>query len=179
MLQPRFAKHAPEYKNKRHSPATVVKSILIEVKKDGKPLHRKGAKGAKKIMAEEKDKIDLLSKKIIGAAIDVHKALGPGLLESAYEECLCCELGLTGIEFKRQVALPVTYKTTKLDCGYRLDIVEEKVIILELKAIERILPIHEAQLLAYLKLSDIRLGILLNFNVPFMRNGIRRIVHGF
>jgi GxxExxY protein len=129
-------------------------------------------------MNEEKTVIDTLSNRIIGSAIEVHKTLGPGLLESAYEECLCCELGIVGIEFERQISLPVTYKNTKLDCGYRLDVVVEKAIILELKAVETLLPIHEAQLLTYLKLSGIRLGMLLNFNVPYMKNGIKRMVLG-
>jgi GxxExxY protein len=129
-------------------------------------------------MIKTKEEIDTLSNRIIGAAIEVHKILGPGLLETAYEECLCCELGNIGILYERQAPLPVVYKNTRLDCGYRLDIVVEKAIILELKAIEAIAPIHEAQILTYLKLSGIKLGMLLNFNVPYMKNGIRRIVNG-
>ena len=115
-----------------------------------------------------------LSREIIGAAIEVHKQLGPGLLESAYEECLCHELHLRGLAFQRQAPLPVTYKGLKLDCGYQLDLVVEDAVVLELKALEKILPVHEAQLLTYLKLSGHRLGFLLNFNVPLMRDGISR-----
>jgi GxxExxY protein len=121
--------------------------------------------------------INNLSSTIIGAAIEVHKTLGPGLLESAYEECLCHELSLRGVSFERQKPLPVEYKGTKLDCGYRLDIIVENTIILELKSCEKIEPIHKAQLLTYLKLSGLHLGLLLNFNLPVMRDGIIRIVN--
>ena len=121
--------------------------------------------------------INNLSSTIIGAAIEVHKTLGPGLLESAYEECLCHELSLRGVSFERQKTLSVEYKGKKLDCGYRLDIIVENTIILELKSCEKIEPIHKAQLLTYLKLSGLHLGLLLNFNVPVMRDGIIRIVN--
>tara|TARA_B100000315_G_scaffold257520_1_gene306635 strand:- start:2012 stop:2392 length:381 start_codon:yes stop_codon:yes gene_type:complete len=122
-------------------------------------------------------KEDKYSKETIGAAIEVHRHLGPGLLESAYEECLCRELALRNISFEREKPLAVLYKDVKMDCGYRLDILVEGLVILELKATNRIEPIHEAQLLTYLKLSKLKLGILLNFNVPIMRNGIKRIVN--
>ena len=121
---------------------------------------------------------DTFSKEVIGAAIEVHRYLGPGLLESAYEECLCRELAIRGITFERQKPLAVSYKGVKLDCGYRLDIVVGGLVILELKAIEKVDPIHEAQLLTYLKLSDLKLGILINFNVPILKDGIKRIVNG-
>jgi GxxExxY protein len=121
--------------------------------------------------------INKLSSEIIRAAIEVHKALGPGLLESAYERCLCHELNLRGLSHKSQQPLDVRYKGIKLDCGYRLDIVVEDKIILELKSCEKIEPIHKAQLLTYLKLSGIKLGLLLNFNVTLMRDGIVRIVN--
>ncbi|MBL7173976.1 MAG: GxxExxY protein [Desulfobacteraceae bacterium] len=121
--------------------------------------------------------INQLSSKIIGAAIEVHKALGPGLLESAYEECLSYELGLRYLSLERQKPLASIYKGKKLDCGYRLDLVVEKAIILELKSCEKIEEIHKAQLLTYLKLSGLKLGLLLNFNVPVMRDGIVRIVN--
>jgi GxxExxY protein len=121
--------------------------------------------------------INALSSKIIGAAIEVHKALGPGLLESAYEECLCHELGLRDLSFERQKSLPVIYKGTRLDCGYRLDVVVEKAIILELKSCERIEPIHKAQLLTYLKLADLRPRLLMNFNSAALKDGIVRIVN--
>ncbi len=118
-----------------------------------------------------------ISHKVVGAAIEVHRHLGPGLLESAYEECLCHELKLRGLSFERQKELAVCYKGSHLDCGYRLDIVVEGVVILELKSVKKFEPIHEAQLLTYLKLSKLKLGLLLNFNVPLMRDGIQRIVN--
>ena len=120
-----------------------------------------------------------LSSKIIGAAIEVHKTLGPGLLESAYEECLCHELSIQGLLFEKQKPLSVDYKGKKLDCGYRMDIVVEKEVIIELKSCEKIEPIHKAQLLTYLKLSGLNLGLILNFNVPLMRDGIVRIVNEY
>ena len=118
-----------------------------------------------------------LSSRIIGAAIEVHKNLGPGLLESAYEECLCHKLSIQGLLFEKQKPLSIDYKGKKLDCGYRLDIVVEKSVIIELKSCEKIEPIHKAQLLTYLKLSELNLGLILNFNVPLMRDGIVRIVN--
>lgn len=121
--------------------------------------------------------INKLSSKVIGAAIDVHKVLGPGLLESAYERCMCHELTLRGLGFGSQKPLAVSYKGQSLDCGYRLDIVVEDRIIVELKSCEAIEPIHKAQLLTYLKLAGFQLGLLLNFNVTVMRDGIARIVN--
>ena len=118
-----------------------------------------------------------LSNKIIGAAIEVHKVLGPGLLESAYEECLCRELDLNGITFERQKSLPVNYKGTHLDCGYRLDILVESCVIVELKCVETFVPIHIAQLLTYLKLTNLKLGLLINFNVPVLKDGIKRVIN--
>ena len=123
--------------------------------------------------------INQLTGKVIGAAIEVHKALGPGLLESTYEECLCHELQLGKIAYERQKPLPIEYKGVRLDCGYRLDLLVQGKIILELKACEKIDPIHEAQLLTYLKLTGLNVGLLLNFNVPVMRDGIVRIVNEF
>ena len=120
-----------------------------------------------------------LTEKIIGAAIEVHKALGPGLLESAYEACLCHELRLRSVPFERQIALPVEYKGVKLDCGYRLDLLVAKVVVVELKAVERIEAIHEAQLLTYLKLGGWTVGLLINFNVSILKNGIKRIVNNY
>ena len=119
-----------------------------------------------------------LSNKIVGAAIEVHRSLGPGLLESTYEECLCHELFLNQIPFDRQVVMPVVYKGIQLDCGYRADIIVDKKVILELKSVAEIQPIHKAQLLTYLKLSGLKLGILLNFNVVLMKDGINRFVRG-
>lgn len=121
--------------------------------------------------------INQITEKIIGAAIEIHKTLGPGLLESAYEECLCYELSRARISFRRQVDLPVSYKEVKLDCGYRIDLLVEEEVIIELKTVERLLPIHEAQLLTYLKMLDKRLGLLVNFNVPVLRDGIKRIAN--
>ena len=119
---------------------------------------------------------DVLTDQIIGLAIEVHRHLGPGLLESAYEECLCYELNENGIAFKRQVPLPVVYKSVRLDCGYRIDLVVENRLILELKATERLLPIHEAQVLTYMRLSGFSTGLLLNFNTPVLKDGIRRLM---
>jgi GxxExxY protein len=122
-------------------------------------------------------KIDInnLTGKVIGAAIEVHKALGSGLLESAYEECLCHEFKLRHFSFERQKELPIEYKGVKLDCGYRLDIVVWSKIILELKSCSELQPIHEAQLLTYLKLTGLKVGLLINFNVPVLKEGIKRL----
>jgi GxxExxY protein len=117
-----------------------------------------------------------LTERVIGLAIEVHRHLGPGLLELAYEECLSFELQLSGIECRRQVALPVTYKDVRLDCGYRMDIDAERRLIIEVKAVERILPIHEAQILTYLRLSRLRVALLINFNSIVLKNGLRRFV---
>ena len=118
-----------------------------------------------------------LTEKIIGAAIEVHRTLGPGLLESAYEECLCHELHLRGLSFQKQVPLPVSYKGVNLDCGYRVDVIVEDAVVLELKCIEHVLPVHEAQLLTYLKLLNKRVGLILNFYVAaLVRGGIVRKV---
>ena len=117
-----------------------------------------------------------LTEIIIGSAIEVHKHLGPGLLESAYEECLCHELKLQGQNIERQKALPLEYKGINLDCGYRMDIVIENKVIVELKCVERILPVHEAQLLTYLKLAKIKTGLIINFNSSLLKDGIKRMV---
>jgi len=117
-----------------------------------------------------------LTGEIRGAAIEVHKEMGPGLLESAYEECLCRELSIRKMSSQRQVPLPVTYKGVKLDCGYRLDIVVEEKVVLELKSVKELEPIHEAQLLTYLRLSGKKVGLLMNFNTPLMKDGIVRLV---
>ena len=127
---------------------------------------------------DTKEKANALSREVIGAAIEVHKALGPGLLESAYEECLCQELKIRGIPFERQVELPIEYKGIKLSAGYRMDIVADNLLVLELKSVENLLTIHEAQLITYLRLSKIWLGLLINFNVPILKEGIKRRVQG-
>ena len=121
--------------------------------------------------------INQLTGEIIGAAIEVHKTLGPGLLESAYEECLCRELSLRGFSYERQKEVPVKYKGVRLDCGYRLDIVVSESVVLELKACDRLERIHQAQLLTYLKLTGIKYGLLINFNVPVLKDGIKRMVN--
>ena len=117
-----------------------------------------------------------LTEAIIAAAIEVHREMGPGLLESSYRICLCRELTLRGIEFKPEVPIPITYKGAKLDAGYRIDLLVADTVIVELKAIEKILPVHEAQLLTYMKLRGKRVGLLINFNVPLLKQGITRRV---
>lgn len=117
-----------------------------------------------------------LTRSIISAAIDVHRVLGPGLLESAYQACLSRELQLHDLRFRQQVELPLIYKDVKLDCGYRIDFIVEDKVVLELKAVEGILPVHQAQFLTYLRLSGLRIGLLINFNVPVLKAGIRRRV---
>ena len=119
---------------------------------------------------------DLLTERVIGLAIDVHRQLGPGLLESAYEDCLRCELAQANLAFRRQVALPVVYKSERLDCSYRLDVVVEGRVVLELKTVERLMPIHETQMITYLRLSGIPIGLLLNFNSVVLKHGIRRLM---
>lgn len=120
--------------------------------------------------------IEELGSSIIGAAIKVHKVLGPGLLESAYQKCLEYELRKTGLRVECELALPVQYESLQIDAGYRIDMLIEGLIIIENKAVERLLPIHEAQLLTYLKMKGCRLGYLLNWNVPILRAGIKRMV---
>ncbi len=115
-----------------------------------------------------------ITQHVIGAAIEVHRQLGPGLLESAYEECLCHELALRKITFERQKPIPLVYKEVKLDCGYRLDLLVEERIVVELKSVDGLGPIHEAIVLTYLKLSGHKLGLLINFNVPLLKDGIKR-----
>jgi len=140
------------------------------MQRKGNMLNRGGA---------ETQRENQLTEKIIGCAIEVHKALGPGLLESAYEECFCYELAQTGFTFRRQVPLPVVYKGVTLDCGYRIDVLINDLIVVELKTVEKLLPIHDAQLLTYLKLYRRPLGLLLNFNVPVLKDGIKRLVNQF
>jgi len=119
---------------------------------------------------------DDLSNKVLGCAIEVHRELGPGLLESAYEQCLAYELNQARIPFRLQVGLPVEYKQTKLDCGYRIDLLVEDKLIVELKTVDQLLKIHEAQVLTYMKLAKMKVGLLSNFNVPMLRKGIKRLV---
>jgi len=118
-----------------------------------------------------------LSHRVIGCALEVHKALGPGLLESSYEHCLAHELSLAGVPFRLQHPLPVSYKGVLLDCGYRVDVFVDERLIVELKRVEKVQSIHEAQLLTYMKLAKVRIGLLMNFNVMVLRDGIKRMVH--
>lgn len=117
-----------------------------------------------------------ISKQVVVACVEVHRALGPGLLESAYEECLCHELASLGVPFERQKPIPLAYKGVKLDCGFRLDLLVDGRVVVEIKAVDALLPIHRAQLLTYLRLSGIWLGLLANFNSYSMREGIQRLV---
>jgi len=115
------------------------------------------------------------SERVIGACIEVHRCLGPGLLESAYEHCLAHEFGLSRLSFERQIELPVAYKSIKLDCGYRLDFIVQGELIVEIKAVARLLPVHEAQLITYLKLTGLTTGLLVNFHAETLRRGLRRL----
>ena len=123
--------------------------------------------------------INEITDRVIGAAIEVHRHLGPGLLESAYEECLCFEFSRAGLRFERQVPLPVEYKGLRLDCAYRLDLLVEGSVLVELKAIEDVLPIHRAQVLTYLRAAQKPVGLLINFNVEILNNGLSRIVNDY
>lgn len=135
------------------------------------PIHHKGTK-------DTKDSVGDGTFEIVGAVIEVHRQLGPGLLESADETCLSRELLLRGIPVQRQVPLPVVYRGLRLDCGYRLDFVVSQSIIVEVKALKKVLPIHRSQVLTYLRLTGYRLGLLINFNVEVLRSGLYRIVNG-
>jgi len=135
-------------------------------------------KGRRDSLMKSKEKLyeEELTGAIIGAAIEVHKQVGPGLLESTYEECLCRELELQGIAFERQKPLPLEYKGVRLDCGYRLDLLVKDRVILEIKSVEALAAIHEAQMLTYLRLTGVKVGLLINFNVPVLKDGIKRFV---
>lgn len=119
---------------------------------------------------------DPLSNRVLGCALEVHRALGPGLLENVYEQALAFELISAGLPVETQVAMPVAYKSVKLDCGCRLDLLVDRSLVIELKSVEKLLPLHEAQLLTYLRLGGYRTGLLLNFNVPLFKDGIKRMV---
>ena len=123
-----------------------------------------------------KHNFDNLSEKVIGCAIEVHKELGSGLLESTYQQCLAYELSKHNMSFEIEKEIPVKYKEVKLDCGYRIDLLIEDSLILELKSVEKLLPIHGAQLLTYMKLANIKIGLLINFNVKILKDGIKRFV---
>jgi len=134
-------------------------------------IHHEATKGTKQGF-----EFDELSHRVIGCALEVHRALGPGLLESVYQQCLGRELALAGIRFKSEVPLPVEYKGVQLDCGYRMDFVVDGQLIVELKAVDKLLPVHEAQLLTYMKVASVPVGLLINFNVPLLKQGLKRFV---
>jgi GxxExxY protein len=127
----------------------------------------------------EAETLNRITEAIIGAAIEVHRSLGPGLLESAYEACLAFELRERGLKVEQQKTLPVVYRTVRLDCGYRLDLLVGDTVIVELKAVDQVLPIHQAQMLSYLKLPGCSVGLIINFNVRLLKDGIKRIVNEF
>jgi GxxExxY protein len=129
--------------------------------------------------AAQADQLNAITEQIIGAAMDVHRVIGPGLLESAYEACLAFELRARGFRVEQQKPLPVVYKQVKLDCGYRLDMVVNDLVIVEIKAVEKLNSVHEAQLLSYLRLLNCRVGLLLNFHCTMLKHGIRRVVNDF
>jgi GxxExxY protein len=121
-------------------------------------------------------KFDELSNKVLGCAIEVHRQLGPGLLESTYEQCMAYELSRASIPFQLQVALPIQYKEARLDCGYRIDVLVDEQLIVELKCVEQLSKIHEAQILTYMRLAKLKVGLLINFNVPLLKRGIKRFL---
>ena len=129
--------------------------------------------------AEKRSHYDRITEAIIGSAIEIHKFLGPGLLESAYEACLSYSLSQKGLNVERQKPLPLEYQGVKLDCGYRLDLMVQRSVIVELKSVQKIEPIHEAQLLSYLKLAQIKVGLLINFNVCVLTRGLKRMVNDY
>ena len=131
------------------------------------------------IVMQTAGELNAVTEQIIGAAMEVHRAIGPGLLESAYEVCLVYELRERGFRVEQQKALPVVYRGVQLDCGYRLDIVVNECVIVEVKAVEKLTTVHEAQLLSYLRLLNYRVGLLLNFHCTLLKNGVRRIVNDF
>jgi GxxExxY protein len=137
-------------------------------------LDRRGTQRIRRGYAE--DVLPGLSAAIIGCAMRVHSSLGPGLLESAYEACLCHELTRHGMPFQRQVSMPIQYEGMRLDCGFRLDLIVEEQVVVEIKSVDQLLAVHDSQLLTYLKISRLPLGILLNFNVAHLKHGIRRRV---
>ncbi len=130
-------------------------------------------------MTDGRDELNEISGKVIECAIKVHRALGPGMLEGAYQVCLIHELVKSGLKVESEVSMPIIYDGVRLSSGYRIDLLVENVVIIELKAIERLMPVHEAQLLSYLRMSDKRLGLLINFNVKLLKDGIRRVVNNF
>jgi GxxExxY protein len=148
-----------------------------QLRPDGPPQRHKEHKGCtKKSMSTALNK---LSYEVIGAALEVHRNLGPGLLESSYRKCLCRELALRHVPYQKEWPLPVNYKGLQLDCNYRMDIVVARQIVVEVKSVEALAPIHDAQLLTYLRIGGYRLGLLINFNVEVLKNGIHRKILGY
>ena len=127
----------------------------------------------------EREELDKITQSIIGADIEVHKGLGPGLLESAYEACMIYELGVLGLKVESQKPLPLVYKRVRLDCGYRIDLLVEDKVLVEIKSVDQIMPIHHAQVISYLKLSGCKVGLLINFNEKLLKHGVHRIVNEF
>lgn len=127
----------------------------------------------------KEENLNKITETIIGVSINIHRALGPGLLESAYEACMVYDIAKAGLQVEQQKPLPIVYRGVKLDCGYRLDLMIENKVIVEIKSLEKLLPIHQAQLMSYLKLSDCKVGLLINFNVKVLKNGIKRVVNNF
>lgn len=127
----------------------------------------------------EEERLNKITETIIGVAINIHRTLGPGLLESAYEACMVYDLSQAGLKIEQQKSLPVVYRGVQLECGYRLDLMIENEVIVEIKSIEKLLPIHKAQLMSYLKLSGCKIGLLINFNVELLKEGIQRVVNNF
>ena len=128
---------------------------------------------------DQEERLNKITETIIGVAINIHRALGPGLLESAYDACMVYDLIQVGMTVEQQKQLPVVYRGVKLECGYRLDLLIENEVIVEIKSVEKLLPIHKAQLMSYLKLADCKVGLLINFNVELLKDGIQRVVINF
>ena len=149
---------------------------LVEELHMGNRQNYEGEINHKEHKEAQRIELDVLSNRVIGCALEVRRHLGPGLLESTYEQCLAHELRIADMPFRLQCPLPVEYKGIMLDCGYRIDLLVDDSLIVELKSVDNILPIHQAQLLTYMKLSDISLGLLLNFNVKYLKDGIKRMV---
>jgi GxxExxY protein len=156
-----------------------MRKTMIQMKETENPELTVRMNNKSDLSLQEIEEYNKVTEKIIGCCIEVHRNLGPGLLESSYEECLCHELNIQGLNYERQLPLSIKYKTVRLDCGYRIDVLVENKIVLEIKSVDEILPIYKAQLLTYMKLSHYKLGLLINFNVGLIKNGIFRMVNNF
>ena len=151
---------------------------MLATRSSSNSLNHRGTE-AQRTRVKALEQLNIISDLIVDAAIEVHRVLGPGLLESVYEMCLAFELRLRGLTVSPQQLCPLVYKGMNLDVGYRIDLVVNDAVVIELKTVERLMPIHEAQLLSYLKLCNRRLGLLINFHVPVLKDGIQRIINGF